>query len=626
MPLVAAVVAVAGCVTPRDVPVDPGDGGGGASTDGRDLPLASDAAGSDRPGGGDGAPVACAADEHDCAGACFKNDELTSCGACGHDCTTLPNIKAGVVTCTAGKCMVPTDGCAAGRAHCTTNPDDICETDLGAAASCGGCGIKCPAGTPLCTGVGATFTCVASCLAPTPDRCGASCVDLSSNLANCGTCGQGCSFANADAACSGGACMMVKCKDGYGDCTAAPGCETALNTSDHCGSCNPCAANLKCDAPTRTCVDICTGGGSGNASHCCGNADCPANLPVCSNHVCVGKAVGATCASGGECAGGACVEGVCCNNTCPGKCSSCLMTNTGKPDGTCAPVKAGLNHGNDCLASDATTCGLDGKCDGAGACRMYGAEAICAPEACSDGPSASTYSPARTCDGHGACGAGTTTNCGGVYRCAGTKCRVNCSVAQDCVSAAYCSATTCITKKQEGELCSANVECTLGACSGRCCSGCTCTQPSPGNVLKNPGFDKDVSGWMVDTGTVYRETSDSDGCPYSGSLATTGASQVSQCVTTPLDGTYNFGARILVVSGGAVCGVRFYPAAGCQGDELVDDELNAAQPMSGWQAPAPESSPPTVQVSGANSVLFFCVTGDGVYIDQPYVTKIPGKY
>ena len=34
------------------------------------------------------------------------------------------------------------------------------------------------------------------------------------NVSNCGTCGHGCSFANATAACSGGACVIASCNGG----------------------------------------------------------------------------------------------------------------------------------------------------------------------------------------------------------------------------------------------------------------------------------------------------------------------------------------------------------------------------------------------------------------------------
>ncbi|MDB4981970.1 MAG: Flagellar hook-length control protein FliK [Myxococcales bacterium] len=349
---------------------------------------------------------------------------------------------------------------------------------------------------------------------------------------------------------------------------------------------------------------------------------------------------GTTCGTRGECRSGNCTEGVCCDDACGAKCNSCLIANTGKPTGQCAAVKAGLPHGTDCAASDPTTCGLDGKCDGTGACSHHPLGTICVPEACSDGATVSTYVSPRRCDGAGACGAASPSNCGGTYRCGGTKCNPNCSGAQQCTTGAYCSATTCVPKKEEGALCLAPTECANGSCSGRCCLGCKCTQPSPANLLKNPGFDKDSSGWtVVANGTSIAggaswSSADVERCPYSGALvvsisASLGSAEVDSCAKNlVLDGNFNFGVRAFVVGGGqAVCGVRFYASSDCSGNEIVDDELN---PISGtdWQSPVPESSDPFVGVAGGHSVLFFCdLSGSSdYYFDQPYVSKMPFAY
>ena len=46
-----------------------------------------------------------------------------------------------------------------------------------------------------------------------------------------------CSFPNAVVGCVAGACEMTGCVDGFGDCSAEAGCETALSTSTNCGAC-----------------------------------------------------------------------------------------------------------------------------------------------------------------------------------------------------------------------------------------------------------------------------------------------------------------------------------------------------------------------------------------------------
>ncbi|MEZ4310934.1 MAG: hypothetical protein R3F14_23070 [Polyangiaceae bacterium] len=50
--------------------------------------------------------------------------------------------------------------------------------------------------------------------------------------------GQSAPGDHASAACTAGACSLV-CDAGYGDCDGDPqnGCETPLDTTDHCGAC-----------------------------------------------------------------------------------------------------------------------------------------------------------------------------------------------------------------------------------------------------------------------------------------------------------------------------------------------------------------------------------------------------
>lgn len=93
--------------------------------------------------------------------------------------------------------------------------------------------------------------------------CSGSCVDLSRDEENCGGCGVVCSATGAhqSAICgtrSSGAIECLRtCSGGYGDCSVGSngngndedGCESALNTPEHCGSC----AN-HCYGATPRCV------------------------------------------------------------------------------------------------------------------------------------------------------------------------------------------------------------------------------------------------------------------------------------------------------------------------------------------------------------------------------------
>jgi hypothetical protein len=349
---------------------------------------------------------------------------------------------------------------------------------------------------------------------------------------------------------------------------------------------------------------------------------------------------GKACQRDVDCVSAHCREGVCCEAACADKCESCLNAKTGKPDGTCAPVKAGLSHASDCMAADPTTCGLDGTCDGAGACRRHVAGTPCAPEACSDGTSVATYTPARTCNGTGTCAGAMTSNCSGTYRCGGTKCRTTCIGVQDCVSGAYCSGNACLAKKADKELCSTNSECLTGTCGGRCCAaGCTCTQPSKANVLKNPGIDMDSSGWTIAGGTLSRSLSDFEKCPYSGSLMAIvppgGNAHLSQCVAnTPFSGDFNFGYQGRIDGeGSVVCQVRFYSGFNCDADLVITNETSSLSTHFPWQMPKPDSLPDGTPVEGANSALLDCSmsnasTSDAssFYLDALFISRSPTQY
>ena len=72
-------------------------------------------------------------------------------------------------------------------------------------------------------------------------KCGDTCVDLSSDLNNCGSCGSGCAAPdNASATCSGGTCGYL-CDSGYSDCDGI--CIHLLTDPNNCGNCgNVCFA------------------------------------------------------------------------------------------------------------------------------------------------------------------------------------------------------------------------------------------------------------------------------------------------------------------------------------------------------------------------------------------------
>ncbi len=95
--------------------------------------------------------------------------------------------------------------------------------------------------------------------------CNGQCVDVSSDLANCGACGTVCSGAHATTlACVASQCAVTSCAGGYGDCdgNAANGCEVVLGTSmTNCGACGrTCAAGQACTQGMCGGVDDATAG------------------------------------------------------------------------------------------------------------------------------------------------------------------------------------------------------------------------------------------------------------------------------------------------------------------------------------------------------------------------------
>jgi hypothetical protein len=80
--------------------------------------------------------------------------------------------------------------------------------------------------------------------------CGGVCTNLSSDINNCGTCGNKCAAPNATAACTNGGCVIVACNSGFANCNGqfADGCEVNTNSDiNNCGTCgNKCAAGRSC--------------------------------------------------------------------------------------------------------------------------------------------------------------------------------------------------------------------------------------------------------------------------------------------------------------------------------------------------------------------------------------------
>jgi hypothetical protein len=416
-------------------------------------------------------------------------------------------------------------------------------------------------------------------------------------------------------------CAPEACADG------AHAAERRCNGKGQCspGTAGACAPYLCEGAHCRT--------------RCSSEADCVAGS-FCANGSCGGKkAQGAGCLANAECGSGTCSDGVCCESECSGKCSSCKFAETGLPDGTCAPVRAGTDSGGDCAASDPSTCGQDGKCDGLGGCRKHVAGTVCSTAACSNNRTEAL--PTRMCNGQGTCGAADGLSCG-KYLCEGSHCMTSCSSNSDCSSQYYCPSGSCETKKILGSMCSDNSECVSGICGGRCCDKtCNCGPSTMGNLVQNGDFDENIAGWSlspVSNATAVYEWSNehnAGSCPYSGAIVlyvegTRAKSRVSQCLPPIQDSVqYSVGFDIFLSdefgNGSGQCDFEWYDGPACGGNSLNDFDYPFDTGHGSWQTFTKAVFPPP----GAKSVMASCQamadgpSGMAVWFDRVFLTPAP---
>jgi hypothetical protein len=295
--------------------------------------------------------------------------------------------------------------------------------------------------------------------------------------ASCGRDGQ-CDGAGACRAWGSGITCAVQACNGSTytparTCNGAGVCQTVNNMS--CGA-------YMCGA--ATCKTMCVSTGDCTAGNFCTSAG------ACSPQ----KDNGFTCVAGDECASGFCVDGYCCQEACNGACQACSGAKTGQANGICLPITGGTDPDNECPQDAASSCGLDGQCNGAGACRYWGTSTVCVGESCLG----MTYTPARTCNGGGACQTVTPRSCD-AYVCGTSACKTSCTSITDCASGFFCStAGNCVTLKANGAVCGAPDECTSGACiDGVCCeTACTsgCFACSAAKTTQADGLCRPIIG------------------------------------------------------------------------------------------------------------------------------------
>jgi hypothetical protein len=153
--------------------------------------------------------------------------------------------------------------------------------------------------------------------------CESDCVDVSTDLDDCGACGRPCSMGQVDVpSCRAGRCDST-CVAGWGNCyqSAAPasdnGCETNLNGDvNHCGACGrACRVDGNVDAVSCAggrCTSTCLGGWGNLSRPAAPESDdgCETDLNTDPNNC---GSAGNACAATYSCVGGEC--------SCPDRCN-----------------------------------------------------------------------------------------------------------------------------------------------------------------------------------------------------------------------------------------------------------------------------------------------------------------
>jgi hypothetical protein len=288
--------------------------------------------------------ITCEAGYDDCNGDYRDGCEtslttLSDCGGCDDGCA-IANASA---TCATQSCRV--SACATDWDDC--NDDGIsCETPLDTNANCGGCGVNCarPNALTACVGTPGARSCtVTGCGSTNYDDCDGNpengCeIDKRSALADCGACDNDCTaLPHVDApSCTDSLCVFG-CDPGYGNCTAAPGCETQLNTNTHCAACGTACAR--------------TGGVASCSSGSCELVSCNPGFDDCNDDPDDGCEPLTTLANCGGCGDactivngtGSCSTGSCAVATCAAGWADCDgVASNGCERNTLPPASGGL--------------------------------------------------------------------------------------------------------------------------------------------------------------------------------------------------------------------------------------------------------------------------------------------
>ncbi len=432
-----------------------------------------------------------------CASATSRNNQDTCSGAGSCVDNGITNCATGYA-CVTGVCQTScsSDSQCASAYYCETATSQ-CVPDKAPGAACPRDG-ACSGNANCVDGVCCDSSCTGSCR---------SCLKNRTGLASDGTCGntlddtdpenecaidsgypnscQAPGLCNGEGACRPYAKLAVECDPDE--------CADSTLTNWECNGAGTCKAKstlcypFKCDVANAVCRVACS-----SITHCVTGSFCD-NTGTCVGQLANGKACtgdtqcgGKFCANVGEGllegevppdpgAGGAPSDpgadspGVCCDAACQGTCSGCKASIKGfGSDGVCEFVKNNTDPASDC-AKAADACGIDGQCNGSGACRLAPSGSSCGASSCQGNSMVG-----QGCNGQGDC----VNNQGGIdcapYVCRDVEgafqCTNPCVDDNDCRDGYFCSEAACSKKLANGKACETSAVCDSGFCvDGLCC-------------------------------------------------------------------------------------------------------------------------------------------------------------